>query len=87
MAEWSIASVLKTEDLKGSRGSNPFPSAMGIKKITIEFDEDWQAPYNLTEPKSNDPCEFCNNNPKNNPYASGICNCALPYFVGKNIIY
>lgn len=60
---------------------------MGIKKITIEFDEDWQAPYNLTEPKSNDPCEFCNNNPKNNPYASGICNCALPYLVGKNIIY
>ena len=25
-----------------------------------------------------DPCAFCNNNPKNNPYASGICCCALP---------
>ena len=24
------------------------------------------------------PCEGCSNNPKNNPYASGICHCALP---------
>ena len=24
------------------------------------------------------PCEHCNNNPVNNPYASGFCNCALP---------
>ena len=25
------------------------------------------------------PCEKCSNNPSNNPYASGNCNCALPY--------
>jgi hypothetical protein len=56
---------------------------MRIKKITIEFDEEWQAPYNLITPVSNNPCESCNNNTKNNPYASGICNCALPYLVGK----
>lgn len=30
--------------------------------------------------KQTDPCENCPNNPKNNPNASGICNCALPYF-------
>lgn len=24
-------------------------------------------------------CKNCTNNPKNNPYASGICNCAYPY--------
>lgn len=23
-------------------------------------------------------CDNCMNNPKNNPYASGFCNCALP---------
>lgn len=23
-------------------------------------------------------CKYCNNNPKNNPSASGICHCALP---------
>lgn len=23
-------------------------------------------------------CENCNNNPKNNPAATGICNCILP---------
>ena len=27
LAEWSMASVLKTEDLQGSGGSNPSPSA------------------------------------------------------------
>lgn len=29
-----------------------------------------------------DPCEFCSNNPKNNPYATGICHCALPALSG-----
>lgn len=24
------------------------------------------------------PCEHCLNNPKNNPFSSGFCNCALP---------
>jgi hypothetical protein len=24
------------------------------------------------------PCEHCPNNPKNNPFSSGFCNCALP---------
>lgn len=23
-------------------------------------------------------CEKCPNNPKNNPFATGVCNCALP---------
>ena len=27
-------------------------------------------------------CEKCSNNPKNNPHASGICNCVLPYMEG-----
>ena len=31
------------------------------------------------------PCEHCMNNPKNNRFASGICNCVLPYI--NNIIY
>ena len=26
-----------------------------------------------------DCCRNCNNNPRNNPHASGICNCMLPY--------
>lgn len=26
----------------------------------------------------NNPCENCPNNPKNNPFSSGFCNCALP---------
>ena len=25
-----------------------------------------------------DPCLHCSNNPANNPYASGVCYCALP---------
>lgn len=43
---------------------------------------------NPYECKSNDPCRNCPNNPANNPFASGFCNCALPYLVGPNrIIY
>lgn len=30
----------------------------------------------------NDPCANCNNNPINNPNASGFCNCVLPYMTG-----
>lgn len=26
----------------------------------------------------NNTCEHCPNNPKNNPFSSGFCNCALP---------
>lgn len=29
-----------------------------------------------------DPCATCNNNPMNNPNASGFCNCVLPYMAG-----
>ena len=35
---------------------------------------------------SYDPCEKCMNNPRNNPYASGVCNCVLPYMHGKQKI-
>ena len=32
--------------------------------------------------QSYDPCAKCPNNPANNPNASGICNCVLPYMTG-----
>ena len=25
-------------------------------------------------------CQNCNNNPHNNPFASGVCHCTLPYY-------
>jgi hypothetical protein len=28
------------------------------------------------------PCDACTNNPKNNRFASGVCNCALPALLG-----
>lgn len=34
----------------------------------------------LNPVENKDPCKNCPNNPKNNPNASGVCNCALPYF-------
>lgn len=61
--------------------------------ITIEEDQDLGAgPYRsekfgeygryvpaLTAPtRAEHPCTHCPNNPANNPYASGICNCVLP---------
>ena len=35
---------------------------------------------------SNDPCWNCPNNPKNNKFASGFCNCALPYMYGNSTV-
>ncbi len=32
-----------------------------------------------------DPCAGCSNNPKNNPNASGFCNCVLPYMYNRGI--
>lgn len=43
-------------------------------RITIEMDDYY-----------NDPCANCPNNPRNNPFASGICNCVLPYM--NQIVY
>ena len=40
-------------------------------KITPLYDEIYAWPQF-------DPCRNCNNNPRNNPHASGICHCALP---------
>lgn len=47
-------------------------------EFTIILGEPWY------QPEFFDPCYNCGNNPKNNPYASGFCNCSLP---SRNITY
>ena len=37
--------------------------------------------------KQVNPCDKCPNNKANNPNASGICNCAAPYFDNPIIIW
>ena len=34
---------------------------------------------NTTNSAAFDCCRLCMNNPKNNPYANGVCHCTLPY--------
>lgn len=34
----------------------------------------------LNNIQASNPCDKCPNNKKNNPNASGICNCSLPNF-------
>ena len=52
---------------------------MGRRIIIIEDDGQpgiGVSPYeDLTDVH---PCTYCNNNPQNNPNASGVCCCALP---------
>ena len=43
---------------------------MSKTSILQEFAVDYPTKYN-------NPCETCVNNPQNNPYASGVCYCAL----------
>ena len=51
-------------------------------EIQIEFPIILGEPY--YQPEFFDPCYNCGNNPKNNSYDSGFCNCSLP---SKNITY
>ena len=44
MAEWSIAAVLKTVELRGSGGSNPSFSAESSKKLLFMFSGGWLLP-------------------------------------------
>ena len=57
------------------------------KKVTITIEELDETPDNWGQNnwgtrQFNDPCANCPNNPANNPNASGICNCVLPYMAG-----
>lgn len=50
---------------------------MGKRIIIIE--DDYGYDNNYIPSLSYNPCEYCINNPANNPNASGFCNCMLPY--------
>jgi hypothetical protein len=53
-----------------------------IEEITKEIDIIFpviESIKSIDLPDYNDPCAGCSNNPKNNPHASGICGCTLPY--------
>ena len=40
--------------------------------------ENYLGMWGIPKKDKEHPCTNCKNNPKNNPHASGICNCALP---------
>ena len=40
--------------------------------------------FGTKQPDYTNPCLNCKNNPLNNPFASGFCNCSLP---SRNITY
>lgn len=46
--------------------------------MEINIDITLRSPIKNIEVQKN-PCSTCPNNPMNNPFASGVCNCALPY--------
>lgn len=59
-----------------------------MKKRIIIIEEETDEGLNgltqtdLSGRQTYDPCAKCPNNPANNPNASGICNCVLPYMAG-----
>lgn len=59
-----------------------------MKKRIIIIEEETDEGLNgltqtdLSGRQTYDPCAKCQNNPANNPNASGICNCVLPYMAG-----
>lgn len=53
-----------------------------LDKLTAALDE--LKVVDVQSSDCSDPCARCANNPKNNPFASGVCSCALPYMIGPN---
>ena len=60
-----------------------------MKRIII-IEDDGQPGINISSyqgltdfNQAYDPCANCSQNPKNNPYASGVCCCALPDLYNK----
>ena len=58
------------------------------------YEERWKKWYEINKPItiSQDKfgykcCENCSNNPRNNPNASGMCNCILPYMEQPLIMF
>jgi hypothetical protein len=59
------------------------PQTVEIEKVIFDYGNNYGNNEGLTglfKPKfgTGNPCEHCPNNPKNNPFSSGFCNCALP---------
>ena len=65
--DWSYEPSITTST------KNEIPAIVYVPliKITPIYDEIYAWPHF-------DLCRNCNNNPRNNPHASGICHCALP---------
>lgn len=55
-----------------------------MRKIII-IDDGYEDYGSETFNAYSNPCEHCNNNPKNNKFASGVCSCVLPYL--NQVIY
>ena len=54
-----------------------------MDKLIITIEQEPNVIIDKREYKN--PCEGCPNNPQNNPFASGYCNCVLPYIANPVI--
>ena len=69
---------------KGTIDENKCHLCAGLGKIWDDEGDDKYFPVietikSIDISEYHDPCAGCSNNPKNNPYASGVCGCTLPY--------
>lgn len=72
--DWSYSPSITTStstDINAKEKNDIEIIYMPLIKITPLYDEIYARP-------GFDPCRNCNNNPRNNPHASGICHCVLP---------
>lgn len=55
------------------------PKNIEVEKVIFDYGNN-EGLTDLFKPQfgTGNPCENCPNNPKNNPFSSGFCNCALP---------
>ena len=74
---------LEENEMKTNEGNNLRDTLLNDKKLLkqpfmgTKLNNQVNEMNNIQVPS---PCDKCPNNKKNNPNASGICWCALPYF-------
>lgn len=74
---------LEESDMGTNEGNNLSDTLLNDKKLLKQMFMETKLNNQVNEINNiqvPSPCDKCPNNKKNNPNASGICWCALPYF-------
>ena len=74
---------LEGSEMGTNEGNNSTDTLLNDKKLLKQMFMETKLSNQVNEMNNiqvQSPCDKCPNNKKNNPSASGICSCSIPYF-------